>query len=104
MKNTKTIMIVIVSFIISALIIAGLSITHIMLNDKKVNEVYDVYLDGELLGTIKSKSKLEKYIDSEQTGLKKEYNVKKVYIPNGIDIQKVIHHYRYQNMLHHLST
>ena len=96
MKNTKTIMIVIVSFIISALLIAGLSITHIMLNDKKVNEVYDVYLDGELLGTIKSKSKLEKYIDSEQTGLKKEYNVKKVYIPNGIDIQKVI---RYDNKI-----
>ena len=90
MNKTKTIMIVIVSLFISILIIAGLSITHILLNDKKVNEVYDVYLDGELIGTIKSKLKLEKYIDSEQTDLKREYGVKKVYIPNGIDIQKAI--------------
>ena len=96
MNKAKTIMIVIVSIILAGLIIVGLTITHIILNDKKVNEVYDVYLDGELIGTIKSKTKLEKYIDSEQSDLKKEYGVKKVYIPNGIDIQKVI---RYDSKL-----
>lgn len=90
MNKAKAIMIVIVSLIVSAALIIGLTITHLILNDNKAREVYDVYLDGELIGTIKSKSKLEKYIDSEQSDLKREYGVKKVYIPNGIDIQKVI--------------
>ena len=90
MKKTKTIMVVIVSLIVAALITFGLLITHSVINDKNAGEVYDVYLDGELIGTIKSKSKLEKYIDSEQSDLKREYGVKKIYVPNGIDIQKVI--------------
>ncbi|MBR4830916.1 MAG: M23 family metallopeptidase [Bacilli bacterium] len=96
MNKAKAIMIVIVCLIVSAALIVGLTITHLLLNDNKANEVYDVYLDGELMGTIKSKKKLEKYIDSEQTDLKREYGVKKVYIPNGIDIQKVI---RYDSKL-----
>ena len=96
MNKTKTIMIVIVSVIVSLLIVGFLSFKNIIINDKKINEVYDVYLDGELIGTIKSKSKLERYIDSEQSDLKKEYGAKKVYIPNGIDIQKVM---RYDNKL-----
>ena len=96
MKKTKTIMVVIVSLIVAALITFGLLITHSVINDKNAGEVYDVYLDGELIGTIKSKSKLEKYIDSEQSDLKREYGVKKVYVPNGIDIQKVI---RYDSKL-----
>ncbi len=96
MNKAKTIMIVIVSLIVSAALIVGLTITHLIQNDNKAREVYDVYLDGELIGTIKSKSKLEKYIDSEQSDLKREYGVKKVYVPNGIDIQKVI---RYDSKL-----
>ena len=90
MNKAKTISGVIVSILISLAIIACLYIFHIMNNDKKISEVYDVYIDGELVGTIKSKSKLEKYIDSEQSDLKKEYGVKKVYLPTGIDIQKVM--------------
>ncbi|MBR2603400.1 MAG: M23 family metallopeptidase [Bacilli bacterium] len=96
MSKIKTTTGVIVSILISLAIIVLLSITHLLLNDNKVNEVYDVYIDGDLVGTIKSKSKLEKYIDSEQSDLKKEYGVNKVYIPNGIDIQKVM---RYDNKL-----
>ena len=90
MNKAKTIVVVIISLIISLAIVGLLMFSHIMTNDKKAREVYDVYLDGKLIGTIKSKSKLEKYIDSEQSDLKKEYNVDKVYIPNGIDIQKVV--------------
>ena len=96
MNKAKTISGVIVSILISLAIIACLYIFHIMNNDKKISEVYDVYIDGELVGTIKSKSKLEKYIDSEQSDLKKEYGVKKVYLPTGIDIQKVM---KYDNKL-----
>lgn len=53
-------------------------------------EVYKVYVDGEFIGAIKSKAALERYINSEQKSLKEEYGVKKVYIPNGIDIEKAI--------------
>lgn len=96
MSKTKTIIIVIVSIIVSLLIVGFLSYKHIILNDRKVSEVYDVYLDGELIGTIRSKSKLEKYIDKDQSDLKKQYGVKRVYMPNGIDIQKVM---RYDSKL-----
>lgn len=53
-------------------------------------EVYRVYLGGQSLGLIKSKSSLEKYIDKEQENLKQKYNVKKVYAPDNLHIQKEI--------------
>lgn len=81
--------------IISAFIAVFLSlfIVFMITNNKREvypNEVYKVYLDGEFLGAIKSKKALEDYIDKEQDKIKKEYEVKKVYIPNGIDIEKAI--------------
>lgn len=48
---------------------------------------YNVYLDGELIGTIKSKEELEKYIDKQNEAYKKEYNVSTIYAPNGLDIK-----------------
>lgn len=61
-------------------------------NYSQIKEVYNVYLDGKLLGSINSKKSLEKYIDKEQKELKEEFNVDKVYIPNGIDIEKCVTH------------
>lgn len=58
----------------------------------QIKEVYNVYLDGKLLGSINSRKSLEKYIDEEQKELKEEFNVDKVYIPNGIDIEKCVTH------------
>ena len=51
-------------------------------------EVYKVYLDGKVIGNVKDKEELEEYINDEQKDLKEEYNVDKVYIPSGVDIQK----------------
>lgn len=48
---------------------------------------YNVYLDGELIGTIKSKEELENYIDKQNEAYKKEYNASTVYAPNGLDIK-----------------
>ena len=48
---------------------------------------YNVYLDGEIIGTIKSKEELEKYIDKQNDAYKKEYNVDTIYAPNGLDIK-----------------
>ena len=81
--------------IVISLIIAFLFITIIGIitpQDNEIKEVYNVYLDGRLLGTIKSKDALEKYIDNEQKELKEEFNVKKVYKPNGLDIEKCLTH------------
>ena len=44
-------------------------------------EVYKVYLDGKEIGNITDKQELEDYINDEQTELKEEYDVDKVYIP-----------------------
>ena len=81
--------------IIISLIIAFLFITVVGIitpQDNEIKEVYNVYLDGKLLGSIRSKDALEKYIDNEQKELKEEFNVNKVYKPNGLDIQKCLTH------------
>lgn len=88
MKNIKAYIPLVIALIISAGIIFVYQITKV--EDKNPKEVYKVYLDGEYLGAIRSKRALEKYIDNEQKALKEEYDVKKVYIPNGIDIEKTI--------------
>lgn len=51
---------------------------------------YNVYLNGELLGKIKSKEALENYINKEQREIKQLYSVADVYIPNGLEIKKGI--------------
>ena len=53
------------------------------------NVLYKVYLDGEVLGVIKSKEALEKYIDKQNSKYKKEFNVKKIYAPTGLQIKKI---------------
>ena len=57
--------------------------------DSNPNTFYKVYLNGEVLGTIKSKSELEKYIDKKNVKYKKQYHTKKIYAPTGLKIRKV---------------
>ena len=56
-------------------------------NEKEPTTQYNVYLDGEQIGTIKSKEELEKYIDNQNEEYKKEYKVETIYAPNGLDIK-----------------
>lgn len=49
---------------------------------------YKVYLDGEFIGKISSKSELEKYINDEQQILKEKFNIENVYLPTGLEIKK----------------
>ena len=51
-------------------------------------KIYKVYLDGKAIGNISDKEELEDYINEEQKDLKDKYEVDKVYIPEGVDIQK----------------
>lgn len=50
--------------------------------------LYRVYLNGKSIGIIKSKEKLEKYINEEQKDLKEEYGVDNVYPPNELYISE----------------
>lgn len=52
--------------------------------------VYRVYLKGESIGLIKSKTELESYIDKKQNEIKRKYKVNKVYVPDELDIVKEI--------------
>jgi len=87
-KSFKAYIPLILALLISGVIIFGYQM--IKPEDKNPKEVYKVYLDGKFIGAIRSKKALENYIDNEQKALKEEYDVKKVYIPNGIDIKKAI--------------
>ena len=58
-------------------------------SNKTPKEAYQVYLDGEVVGTIESKEELLNVIDKEQESLKRKFNVDKVYPPKGLDIRKI---------------
>lgn len=73
--------------ILLAVIILYFELTISGTNEKKPKTYYNVYLDGELLGTIKSKKELEKYIDNQNEEYKKQYKVDNIYAPNGLDIK-----------------
>ena len=87
MGKFKSYVPVIISLLISIGIIFVVGFKN---TNKNPSEVYKVYIDGKLIGAIRSKKALEDYINNEQKSLKNEYNVNKVYIPNGIDIEKAI--------------
>lgn len=88
MNKLKIYLPIVISVLISLLIFILLGTTSKNIYSPK--QVYNVYLDGKLLGSVNSKASLERYIDKEQKELKEDYNVDKIYIPNGIDIEKCI--------------
>ena len=57
--------------------------------EKKINNLFQVYLGGKKIGVIKSEEELHNIIDSEQQEIKDEYQVSKVYSPSGLDIQPI---------------
>ena len=83
----KKVKILILFFVLS---ISSLSVGFTFKTNKVPNNYYQVYLDDKVLGVIKSKKKLEDYIDKRGDYYKKKYKVKKVYAPNGIEIKKLV--------------
>lgn len=74
-----------------SVLVAGVIVYLTSITDKyqlTPTKVYRVYLDGEVIGNIKDKKELEDYINEEQKDLKGKYQVDKVYVPQGVDIQK----------------
>ena len=57
-------------------ILVGLSVFLLGFNDKKEavqKKVYNVYLDGNLIGTIESKEEFEAYINEKEEQIKKQF-------------------------------
>lgn len=59
---------------------------------KNIDKVYNVYLNGEVIGVINNKDELYALIDNLQQGIKDKYNVTTVYPPNTL---KVLDNYSY---------
>ncbi len=76
----STILIAVATFILS----------YNYFSNKNPNTFYQVYMNGEVIGVIKSKSELEKYINNENKELQKKYGTDKVYSPNGLSIQRIM--------------
>lgn len=75
----------IVSVLIFSIFLLGFSVN----SAKEPNTYYQVYLDGEILGTIYSKQKLDDYIDQKGEAIKEKYGVDTVYAPEGLQVKKV---------------
>lgn len=75
--------------IIFLVILSGLSI-FLGFNDynEEPVELYQVSLNGKIIGLIESKEDLDKEIDKQQTELKKKYSTK-VYAPHGLEVKKI---------------
>ena len=52
-------------------------------------EIYQVYIDGKVIGTVASEEDFENYINQKEDAIKKKYGVDKVYMPNGVTIKAV---------------
>ncbi len=73
-------------------ILIGSSVFLLGFNYKNLSEpnaYYQVYLDDEVIGVIKSRKALERYIDEEGSQIKRKYNVDNVYAPDGLEIKKI---------------
>lgn len=53
-------------------------------------QYYKVYLDGEVIGVIDSKEKLDNYIDKQNDEYRNKFGVDKVASPNGLDVERVL--------------
>ena len=64
-----------------------LGFTHY--DEKVPSMVYQVYVDGDVIGIVKSKKSLEAYINEKEEDIKVKYKVDRVYMPNGVTIKQV---------------
>ena len=87
MKNKYSISIIIVIIIsIFSILLLGFKSKE----NEVPQEVYNVYLDGSLIGTIESEDSFKEYINEKEEKIKSKYNVENVYTPNGVEIKEEI--------------
>lgn len=73
--------------VLVGLLVFGLGFTTYA--NETPRDVYKVYIDGEIVGTIASKEEFEVYINQKEEAIKKKYGVNHVYMPNGVVIKSV---------------
>ena len=88
MVNKKFKLSYFLSIILVGILLFCLGFTH-MQEDNPVS-VYNVYLDGDIIGTIKDKDSFEKFINNKEKAIMSKYGVDKVYMPNGVVIKRVV--------------
>jgi len=54
--------------------------------DDSIKKIYNVYLDGKIIGSIEDKDALYNLIDEKQQVIKDKYNVQNVYPPKDLEI------------------
>lgn len=69
--------------------------------NKQPHKVYNIYLDGKIIGAIEDKDALYALIDEKQQVIKERYNVQNVYPPNSLEI---IENYSYTTDYMDLNT
>lgn len=60
------------------------------INNNSIKTYYNVYLRGELIGTINSEQEFFEYVDQKEMEYKKIYSVDTINAPQNLDIQKLI--------------
>lgn len=79
-------MIFIVLISILSIFLLGFKLTE----NKTPQELYAIYLEGEKIGTVKSKEEFNEYINLQEEKLKDKYKVDKIYTPKGVEIKKIV--------------
>jgi murein DD-endopeptidase MepM/ murein hydrolase activator NlpD len=59
-------------------------------NSEQPNNYYQVYLDDQVVGIIKSKNDLLDYINKRNESVMQEYNIDEVLTPEGVEIKKIV--------------
>lgn len=77
-------------FVVILLILSIFLLGFKLTTNKTPSEIYAVYLDGQKIGTVKSKDEFNDYINLQEEKLKDKYQVDKIYTPKGVEIKKVI--------------
>lgn len=84
MKDKKIVIYVVISLIIF------MSTFFVGAFDKELSNpvnLYQVYLDGEKMGYIRSETELINYINEQEISIKEEFGVDEIYMPKGLDIR-----------------
>lgn len=79
------------SYIIVIILILGICflLGFKSFHDNVPNEVYQVYVDGKVIGMVKSRDSFDAFINKKESEVKRKYKVNKVHIPNGVILKKV---------------
>lgn len=87
MRNKQFRVSYVIVIILIGVLVFGLGFTSYQ--RKVPNKVYQVYIDGEIIGTIASDKSFDEYINQKEETIKKKYQVDKVYMPKGVTIKAV---------------